>query len=79
MYVCNCHGLSDRDIRELRDQGLTKTLDIFKGLGINRPQCGKCVNMTRAILAGNDGASCDHRFCIQAKARGCSKALRRVG
>ncbi|KAF0119003.1 MAG: bacterioferritin-associated ferredoxin [Rhodospirillaceae bacterium] len=50
MYVCICHGISDRQIKQALCQGACRTADVYKRLGV-RPQCGRCVSCVREMLA----------------------------
>ncbi|MGF1742849.1 (2Fe-2S)-binding protein [Vibrio profundum] len=50
MFVCLCHGISDKEIKKLViEQGITdiRTLKKCTALG---SQCGKCVKYTKEIL-----------------------------
>ena len=49
MYVCVCRRITDRQIRQLAEQG-TQTLDeLQRTLGVGS-QCGKCTELAHAIL-----------------------------
>ncbi|MCW8336689.1 (2Fe-2S)-binding protein [Vibrio sp. SCSIO 43135] len=51
MYVCLCHGISDKKIRKLAiDEGITDIRGIKKCTALGS-QCGKCVKLTKEILA----------------------------
>lgn len=65
MIVCNCHAISDREIIERRNSGVVKTHGLFTALGVKHPQCGKCVHMVRAMLAGDDQAASNMDYCIR--------------
>ena len=49
MYVCLCTGVTDRDIREAADKGVSSMRQLGKELGVGR-QCGRCACMAREIL-----------------------------
>lgn len=49
MYVCLCHGVTDREIREAADNGVTSMRQLGKELGVGR-QCGRCAATAREIL-----------------------------
>ncbi|WP_087017544.1 (2Fe-2S)-binding protein [Thaumasiovibrio subtropicus] len=52
MYVCICHGISDKTITKLaieRSAYDVKTIRQITPLG---SQCGKCIRMTKDILQG---------------------------
>ena len=50
MYVCLCHGINDRQIKQALCLGACRIADVYKWLGI-RPQCGRCVPCVREMLA----------------------------
>ncbi len=50
MYVCLCHGLTDRKVREANTQGASTPAKVFKHHGV-KPQCGKCVCCMREVLS----------------------------
>lgn len=52
MYVCNCNGVRERDVRAALEQGVTKPAEVIRHCG-GRLQCAKCV--------------CDIRRMAQAK------------
>jgi bacterioferritin-associated ferredoxin len=50
MYVCLCHGVSDKKIRKLAlEEGITDIRGIKKCTALGS-QCGKCVKMAKEIL-----------------------------
>ena len=50
MYVCLCHGISDKEIKKLMlEEGITDIKDIKKCTALGS-QCGKCIKMTKEIL-----------------------------
>ena len=49
MYVCLCTGVTDRQIREAAENGVTSMRQLGKELGVGR-QCGRCACTARAIL-----------------------------
>lgn len=50
MYVCVCHGISDREIRGRCAQEPCSVAGIYRARGVS-PKCGKCVSTVRAMLA----------------------------
>lgn len=51
MYVCLCHGISDKKIKKLAiDEGITDIRGIKKCTALGS-QCGKCVKQAKQILA----------------------------
>ncbi|RYD21054.1 MAG: ferredoxin [Spirochaetia bacterium] len=49
MYVCNCNGIRERDVRQAIDQGATKPAHIFRHAQC-APQCAKCVCDMRCMI-----------------------------
>ena len=49
MYVCLCHGVTDRAIREAVDRGVTTLKELSLSTGC-ATQCGSCSGMAREIL-----------------------------
>jgi bacterioferritin-associated ferredoxin len=48
MYVCLCHGYTDRQVRSAtRPDG--NVADVYRVLG-SPPRCGKCVPMVRDLV-----------------------------
>lgn len=52
MYVCLCHGVTDRDIRRAADAGCRSVRELGQELGVGQ-QCGRCASTARAILREN--------------------------
>mgnify|MGYP003457215493 CR=1 FL=1 len=49
MIVCVCNNISDREIREAADLGLSSMGDLRRDLGVGTC-CGKCVSCARQVL-----------------------------
>ena len=49
MIVCVCNNISDREIRQAADLGLTTMGDLRRDLGVGTC-CGKCVSCARQVL-----------------------------
>ncbi|WP_093274062.1 (2Fe-2S)-binding protein [Vibrio xiamenensis] len=50
MYVCLCHGVSDKKIKKLiLNEGITDIRGIKKCTALGS-QCGKCVRQTKEII-----------------------------
>lgn len=49
MIVCVCNNISDREIRQAVDLGLTSMADLHKELGVGTC-CGKCVSYAREVM-----------------------------
>jgi bacterioferritin-associated ferredoxin len=50
MYVCNCMGITEREIRGAADLGCDSVKELSRELGVGTC-CGKCVPEARALLA----------------------------
>ena len=57
MYVCLCTGVTDREIREAAENGISSMRQLGKELGVGR-QCGRCACTAREIL--RDSRSSDY-------------------
>ncbi|QYJ90559.1 MULTISPECIES: bacterioferritin-associated ferredoxin [Shewanella] len=49
MYVCLCHAITDKQIKEAVDQGDMSLADVKRRLGVGN-QCGKCSKMATEII-----------------------------
>ncbi|ASJ95570.1 MULTISPECIES: bacterioferritin-associated ferredoxin [Shewanella] len=49
MYVCLCHAITDKQIKEAVDQGDMSLADVKRRLGVGN-QCGKCSRMATDII-----------------------------
>ena len=49
MYVCNCNGIRERQVRAAISAGATRPAEIFKSCGA-RAQCARCVCDMRQML-----------------------------
>jgi bacterioferritin-associated ferredoxin len=49
MIVCVCNNISDREIRQAVDLGLSSMADLYKELGVGTC-CGKCVSYAREVM-----------------------------
>lgn len=49
MYVCNCNGIRERDVRDAIDAGAVKPADIFRRCQ-SHPRCAKCVCDMRRMI-----------------------------
>lgn len=55
MYVCLCHGVTDREIREAAENGCSSMRQLGRELGVGR-QCGRCASTAREILRENQSS-----------------------
>ncbi|WP_333586048.1 (2Fe-2S)-binding protein [Phenylobacterium sp.] len=49
MYVCNCNGIREREVRAAVAAGASRPSEIFKACD-SAPQCARCVCEMREIL-----------------------------
>ena len=42
VYVCNCNGIREREVRAAIEQGAKRPAEVFRRQGCS-PQCAKCV------------------------------------
>lgn len=50
MYVCLCHGITDKAIQQaVIEDGVGNIRQLKKELGVGS-QCGKCVQLAQAII-----------------------------
>jgi bacterioferritin-associated ferredoxin len=49
MIVCVCNNISDREIRQAADLGITSMAELKRDLGV-ATCCGKCAPCAKAVL-----------------------------
>lgn len=49
MIVCVCNNISDREIRQAVDLGISSIAELRQELGVGT-MCGKCVSYAREVL-----------------------------
>ncbi|MFT6270650.1 MAG: bacterioferritin-associated ferredoxin [Alphaproteobacteria bacterium] len=50
MFVCLCHGITDKQIENVvREQGVGNMRELKSALGVGS-QCGSCINMAQDII-----------------------------
>lgn len=49
MYVCNCNGIREREVRAAIAAGANRPAEIFKAKQC-RPQCARCVCEMREMI-----------------------------
>lgn len=42
MYVCNCNGIREREVRAAIEAGATRPAEVFRACDA-KPQCARCV------------------------------------
>lgn len=55
MYVCNCNGIRERQVRAAIEAGATRPRQVFQ-LHDARPQCAKCVCDMRRMIEDSQEA-----------------------
>ena len=54
MYVCNCNGIREREVRAAIAGGARRPAEVFKAKGCS-PKCAKCVcGMREMIVQSRD-------------------------
>ena len=72
MYVCLCHGFTDRQVRSIIEEGgAASAAEIYRKLEC-RPRCGKCVPYVRNMVKAARGEAVGHGCgpdcaCVEAK------------
>ncbi|OAN46699.1 bfd domain-containing protein (2fe-2S)-binding domain-containing protein [Paramagnetospirillum marisnigri] len=54
MYVCLCHGFTDRQVRSAVAEGAGNPSQVFRQFNA-KPQCGKCVSTMRELVDESKG------------------------
>ncbi len=49
MIVCVCNNISDREIRQAIDLGISSVAELYRELGVGTV-CGTCVSYAREVL-----------------------------
>jgi bacterioferritin-associated ferredoxin len=50
VYVCNCNGIREREVRAVIAAGASRPAEVFKAKGC-APKCAKCVCDMRELIA----------------------------
>jgi bacterioferritin-associated ferredoxin len=61
MYICNCNGITEREIRGAADLGCATLADLSRELGV-ATCCGKCAPEARRVL--NSCSGCPSRVAF---------------
>lgn len=51
MYVCLCNGFTDRQVKQVVEDGAATVSSVFKEIGC-APCCGRCVPTVRQMVNG---------------------------
>lgn len=57
MYVCLCHGFTDRQVRAAVTEGAGNAQAVFRHFD-SKPRCGKCVSTVRDLVDEGKGGGC---------------------
>lgn len=55
MYICNCNGIREREVRAAIDAGATRPAEVFRACG-SKVQCARCVCDMREMISEQDQA-----------------------
>ena len=55
LYVCNCNGIREREVRAAIDAGATRPAEVFRHKGC-QAQCAKCVCEMRQMIQDSQEA-----------------------
>jgi len=55
MYVCNCNGIREREVRAAIESGASRPADVFRHCQ-TAPQCAKCVCEMREMIQASKEA-----------------------
>jgi bacterioferritin-associated ferredoxin len=50
VYICLCHGFTDKQVKTAIAEGRRTVSDVYTRLGA-RPRCGKCVAEVSALVS----------------------------
>ncbi len=59
MYICNCEGVTERQIRSAARLGACSMRDLREGLCVAQ-NCGKCASDVKAILRDEQAQARSH-------------------
>lgn len=63
MYICNCNGITEREIRGAVELGCATLNDLQRDLGV-ASCCGRCVPEASKLL--RDCGACTQAVCLRA-------------
>lgn len=49
MFICICHGVTDKEINHSVDKGTTTMRGLCRGLNVGR-ECGQCMKSAKKVL-----------------------------
>ena len=50
LYICNCNGIREREVRAAIDAGATRPAEVFRACG-SQAQCARCVCEMRQMIS----------------------------
>ena len=53
MYLCNCNGLTNNEVRKICSRGVSNAEDVFKCFGVEKC-CGKCIPEIQEYITNLD-------------------------
>jgi bacterioferritin-associated ferredoxin len=56
VYICLCHGFTDKQVKGAIAQGRRSMSEIYACLG-GKPRCGRCVGEVRALMTATPVAA----------------------
>jgi bacterioferritin-associated ferredoxin len=57
MYVCLCHGFTEKQVQQAAAQGPCSISEIYRRLG-ETPQCGQCVCTVVDLVRSDSNEEC---------------------
>jgi bacterioferritin-associated ferredoxin len=57
MYVCLCHGFTEKQVQQAAAQGACSISEIYRRLG-ETPQCGQCVCTVVDLVRSDANEEC---------------------
>lgn len=73
MYVCICHPITDKQIKQALADGAQTTAAVFRHFG-HKVQCGKCVPYVRSMVAEHNEPARAGGGCGGCGSCGCGAA-----
>jgi bacterioferritin-associated ferredoxin len=62
MYVCLCHGFTERQVRSAVAEGAGSVHQVFRQFDA-KPRCGKCVSTVRDLMEEDKAGCCGNAVC----------------
>ena len=53
LYVCNCNGIREREVRAAIEAGASRPAEVFRACG-SQAQCARCVCDMRKMISEQD-------------------------